>query len=63
MKQKYTPAPGVQVFINGQEPKLTPRQVVDTILSLNLPLCHLKKIANAFGGYIEVKLKPKKKSI
>lgn len=36
-------------------------QVLNQIVQLNIPLKHLRTIANDFGGYIEVNLIPIKK--
>lgn len=59
MAKKFTYVPNARVAINGVEAPPTMQQVIDTMLMLEIPLKHIQKLANAFGGYVELKLTKK----
>lgn len=55
---KYTYAPAARVFFNGIEQSPTLQERINILAESGAPSKMIKDLANNFGGYIEVKLKP-----
>lgn len=57
-EQKYTYAPTARVFFNGVEQSPTLQERIQVLADSGAPSRMIKELANNFGGYVEVKLRP-----